>query len=82
MDAQQTYISEKIRNASNIVINPATEETLQATTNKLPTYDMYISYNIDGNVNTKVWKLEWTGTVVKTLTYNYSGGNLVSKILS
>ena len=27
METQQTYISEKVRNSSNVVINPATEET-------------------------------------------------------
>ncbi len=63
-------------------INAATEETLQATTNKLPTYDLYLTWNSDGTVNTKVWKLAGTGTVVATLTYGYSGGNLVTKILS
>ena len=60
----------------------ATEETLVATTNKLPTYDLYITYNADNTVNTKVWKVAGTSTVVKTLTYNYSGGNLISKLLS
>lgn len=58
------------------------EETLQASTNKLPTYDLYISYNTDGTVNQKMWKTAGTSTVIKTLMYNYSGGNLISKILS
>lgn len=30
MQTQQTYISEKVRNSSNVVINPATEEKQDA----------------------------------------------------
>lgn len=71
-----------VLNASNVQINPATEETLQSVAGKIPTYDEYRTYNGDGTVNTKVWKIAGTSTVVKTLTYNYSGGNLVSKTLS
>ncbi|HBT75029.1 TPA: hypothetical protein DEB29_03455 [Candidatus Wolfebacteria bacterium] len=71
---------------ANPTANPetglATEDTLQKAADKIPTYDLYISYNEDGTVNQKIWKEEGTETVVKTLTYNYSGGNLISKILS
>jgi hypothetical protein len=31
MDSSQTYVSEKVRNASNAFINPATEETTNLT---------------------------------------------------
>lgn len=30
MNAEQVYISEKVRNSSNTVINPATEESQEA----------------------------------------------------
>lgn len=60
----------------------ATEVTLIKAANKLPTYDLEITYNPNGSVNTKVWKLEGTATVVKTLTYNYIDGVLTSKTLS
>lgn len=33
MQTQQSYISEKIRNSNNVVINPATEDTLNKTYN-------------------------------------------------
>ena len=69
-------------NASQISINPATEETLQSLPDKIPKYDMYITRNGDGTVATKVWKIAGTSTVVKTLTYNRSGGYLVSKIIT
>lgn len=80
-EALQVRVTELI-NTSGVLINPATEETAQKVSDKIPTDDIYITYNADNTVNTKVWKLEGTGTVVKTLTYNYSGGNLISKILS
>lgn len=57
------------------VISPATND-------KIPSNDLYITYNGDGTINTKVWKRAGTSTVIKTLTYNYSGGALISKILS
>lgn len=69
-------------NISGEAINPATEETLQKTSDKLPTSDCYYTWNSDGTVATKVWKIAGTSTVIKTLTYSYSGGNLTSKILS
>lgn len=62
--------------------NPATEEKQDTIANKLPTYDLYLTWNGDGTVATKVWKTAGTSTVIKTLTYNYSGGTLASKILS
>lgn len=68
--------------ANGVAVNPATEETLQKSADKIPTYDLYITYNGDGTFNQKIWKEEGTENIVKTLTYNYSGGNLISKILS
>lgn len=46
----------------------------------IPQYDLYITYNVDGSVNQKIWKN--SETTIKTLTYNYIDGILVSKILS
>lgn len=67
---------------NGVQLNQATEETLQKALNKIPTYDLYITYNPDGTIATKVWKQAGTDIVVKTLTYNYTNGDLTSKILS
>lgn len=57
-------------------------ELMNSIADKIPTYDLYITYNPDGSTNQKIWKKEATTEIVKTLTYNYSGGNLISKIIS
>lgn len=47
----------------------------------IPEYDeLFISYNVDNTVHTKVYQL--LGVTKLTITYNYSGGNLVSKVKS
>jgi len=73
------------RNAGGTAIeyfNPATEEKQDIQADKIPMNDLYLTWNADGTVATKVWKTAGTSTVIKTLTYNYSGGNLITKILS
>lgn len=76
----------RVTDRDGIVINPATEETLQSIAGlEIPAHD-YVSLSYTGSDLTGViYKTGGSsGTVVATLTLAYSGSNLVSvtKVLS
>lgn len=76
----------RVTNRDGVVINPATEETLQSIAGlEIPAHD-YISLSYTGSDLTGViYKTGGSsGTVVATLTLAYTGGNLTSitKVLS
>lgn len=79
MQTQQTYISEKVRNSSNVVINPATEEKQDAIVSAIEANTPITWYATEakqdiGNTTLtqisqkKIWDSFWLKNVLSAIT--------------